>query len=151
MLGAIAGDIIGSIYERQNIKTTEFPLFSRYSHPTDDTILTVALADSILSGTAYVDNLKAYFDRYPQAGYGAAFYQWALSLSRRPYGSWGNGAAMRVSPVGFAYASLEEVLERARESAAVTHDHPEGIKGAQATAAAIFLGRRGETKQAIND
>jgi ADP-ribosylglycohydrolase len=151
MLGAIAGDIIGSIYEWQNIKTTEFPLFGRHCHPTDDTILTVALADSILTGRAYVDNLKEYFHRYPQAGYGPAFYKWALSLSRQPYHSWGNGAAMRVSPVGFAYASLEEVLERAKDSAAVTHNHPEGIKGAQATAAAIFLGRSGESKKAIKD
>jgi ADP-ribosylglycohydrolase len=151
MLGAIAGDIIGSIYEFDNIKTTVFPLFSRDSQPTDDTILTVALADSILSGKLYVDNLKAYFSHYPRAGYGPSFFQWALSASRQPYYSWGNGAAMRVSPVGFAYDTLEEVLEQARQSAAVTHDHPEGIKGAQATAAAIFLARQGEGKRRIRD
>jgi ADP-ribosylglycohydrolase len=151
MLGAIAGDIIGSIYEGRPIKTTDFPLFHKYSHPTDDTVLSVALADSVLSGRDYVDNLKAYFQRYPQAGYGGSFIRWALSLSRQPYNSWGNGAAMRVSPIGFAYASLDEVLDRARQSAAVTHNHPEGIKGAQATAAAIFLARSGTDKRGIKD
>jgi ADP-ribosylglycohydrolase len=151
MLGAIAGDIIGSIYEGRPIKTADFPLFSRLSHPTDDTVLTVALADSILSGRDYVDNLKDYFHRYPNAGYGGTFIRWALSLSRQPYNSWGNGSAMRVSPVGFAYATLDEVLEQARRSAEVTHNHPEGVKGAQATAAAVFLARTGSGKDAIRD
>ncbi|HEV3117872.1 MAG TPA: ADP-ribosylglycohydrolase family protein [Gemmataceae bacterium] len=149
MLGAIAGDIIGSIYEARPIKTTEFPLFHRHSHPTDDTVLTIALADSILSGKDYVDNLKEYFYRYPEAGYGGAFAQWAISIRRAPYNSWGNGSAMRVSPVGFAYPSLDEVLARAKASAEVTHNHPEGIKGAQATAAAIFLARSGMPKAGI--
>lgn len=151
MLGAIAGDIIGSLYERQPIKTTEFPLFSRLSHPTDDTVLTVALADSILHGTDFADNLKTYFHRYPNAGYGGGFVRWALSLSRSPYQSWGNGSAMRVSPVGFAYGTLEEVLDQAKKSAEVSHNHPEGIKGAQATAAAVFLGRTGRGKEAIRE
>jgi ADP-ribosylglycohydrolase len=151
MLGAIAGDIIGSVYERRPIKTVEFPLFSRLSHPTDDTVLSVALADSILTGREYVDNLKEYFHLYPHAGYGKTFMQWALAVSRSPYNSWGNGSAMRVSPVGFAYASLEEVLEKAKQSAEVTHNHPEAIKGAQATAAAIFLARGGKGKEEIKD
>jgi ADP-ribosylglycohydrolase len=151
MLGAIAGDIIGSIYEAQNTRTTDFPLFSRLSRPTDDTVLTVALADSILTGRDYVDNLKDYCRRYPHAGYGGTFVRWALSLRRTPYNSWGNGSAMRVSPVGFAYSSLEEVLDRAAASAAVTHNHPEGIKGAQATAAAIFLARSGRGKAEIRE
>jgi ADP-ribosylglycohydrolase len=112
-------------------------------------VLTIALAESILSGKDYSDNLKIYFHRYPHAGYGATFARWALSLSRRPYNSWGNGSAMRVSPVCFAYGPLEEVLDRARQSAEVTHNHPEGIKGAQATAAAIFLARSGTTKNSI--
>jgi ADP-ribosylglycohydrolase len=151
MLGAIAGDIIGSIYERKPIKITDFPLFDPYCHPTDDTVLSVALADSILTGKDYVDNLKDYFHRYPHAGYGGTFIRWALSMSRQPYNSWGNGSAMRVSPVGFAYASVDEVLNQAKKSAVVTHNHPEGIKGAQATAVAIFLARTGSDKDAIKD
>lgn len=151
MLGAIAGDIIGSVYETQALKTPFFPLFDRHSRPTDDTVLTVALADSILHGADYVDKLKEYFRRYPHAGYGGTFRRWALSLSRSPYNSWGNGSAMRVSPVGHAYDSLEEVLAQAKKSADVTHNHPEGVKGAQATAAAVFLARSGEGKAAIKE
>jgi ADP-ribosylglycohydrolase len=151
MLGAIAGDIIGAPYERAPIKTTDFPLFGRFSHPTDDTVLSVALADSILSGREYVILLKEYFHGYPHAGYGGNFIDWAGSLSCRPYNSWGNGSAMRVSPVGFAYDTLEEVLEAAKQSAEVTHNHPEGIKGAQATATAIFLARSHQSKDEIRD
>ena len=139
MLGAIAGDIIGSVYERRNIKTPYFyPLFDTHCRPTDDTILTIALAESILYGDDFVVTLKDFYRRYPFAGYGGTFARWAQSTSCRPYNSWGNGSAMRVSPVGFAYGTLEEVLEKAKESAAVTHNHPEGIKGAQATASAIL-------------
>lgn len=149
MIGAIAGDIIGSIYEGRPIKTTDFPLFGRHCHPTDDSVLTVALADSILHGTDYVLSLKDYFHRYPHVGYGGSFVRWAMSLSTSPYNSWGNGSAMRVSPVGFAYDTLDEVLEQARRSAAATHNHPEGIKGAQATAAAVFMARTGKSKEEI--
>jgi ADP-ribosylglycohydrolase len=113
-------------------------------------VLTVALADSILHGTRYVELLKQYYRAYPRAGYGASFHQWARSASTEPYNSWGNGSAMRVSPVGFAFDTLEEVLEQAGRSAAVTHDHPEGIKGAQAVAAAVFLARTGQTKEQIS-
>jgi ADP-ribosylglycohydrolase len=152
MLGAIAGDIIGSVYETRPIKTPHFhPLFDPHARPTDDTVLTVALADSILSGVAYVDKLKEYFHRYPHAGYGGSFARWAQSLSRRPYHSFGNGSAMRVSPVGHAHDTLDEVLCHAELSAAVTHSHPEGIKGAQATAAAVFLARTGSTKEQIHE
>jgi ADP-ribosylglycohydrolase len=151
MLGAIAGDVIGSIYEGRPIKTPHFhPLFDRLCRATDDTVLTVALADSILSGADYTDKLKEYARRYPYAGYGGSFARWAASTSRRGYGSYGNGSAMRVSPVGFAYDSLEEVLVRARQSAEVTHNHPEGIKGAQATAAAVFLARTEAGKEDIH-
>jgi ADP-ribosylglycohydrolase len=152
MLGAIAGDIIGSVYEgtRRNVKTPHFyPLFDRYCRPTDDTILTVAVADSILNNADLVDTFKEYFLRYPNAGYGGSFYRWARSISRAPYGSYGNGSAMRVSPVGWAYDSLEDVLHHAERTAVVTHNHPEGVKGAQATATAIFLARSGSDKTAI--
>lgn len=149
MIGAIIGDIIGSIYEGRNIRTTEFPLFDWRCTFTDDTVLTVALAESILTGEDYVVLLKRYFQRYPRVGYGGAFIEWALSENSEPYNSWGNGSAMRVSPVGWAYDTLEEVLEQAKRSAEVTHNHPEGIKGAQAVAAAVFLGRIGRDKPSI--
>jgi ADP-ribosylglycohydrolase len=149
MLGAIAGDIIGSVYEARPIKTTRFPLFHPLCRFTDDTVLTVAWADSILNGSSYVDLLKSYYRAYPRAGYGGTFHQWAQSEQSSPYNSWGNGSAMRVSPVGFAYSSLDEVLEEAKKSAEVTHDHPEGIKGAQAIAAAVFLARKRHSKDEI--
>ena len=149
MLGAIAGDMIGSVYEARPIKTKEFPLFNQQSHFTDDTVLTIAVADSILNNREYATVLKQYGLRYPGAGYGGSFYQWIFSPEFVPYNSWGNGAAMRVSPVGFAFDSLHEVLAAARQSAEVTHNHPEGIKGAQATATAIFLARSGATKEDI--
>ena len=149
MFGSIAGDIIGSIYEARPIKTTRFPLFHPLCRFTDDTVLTVALADSLLHGTRYVDLLKQYYRAYPNAGYGGSFHQWARSEDSRPYNSWGNGSAMRVSPVGFAFGTLEEVLDQAKRSAEVTHDHPEGIKGAQAVASAVFLARTGKTKEQI--
>jgi ADP-ribosylglycohydrolase len=151
MLGAIAGDIIGSVYESNPIKTIDFPLFSRGSSFTDDTVLTVALADCILHGADYTAKLKEYFSLYPRAGYGGMFYHWASSNESRPYNSFGNGSAMRVSPAGYAFDTLEETLEQAERSAAVTHNHPEGIKGAQATAAAIFLARQGRDKVDIKE
>lgn len=149
MLGAITGDIIGSIFERNNIKTKEFPLFQTTSHFTDDTVLSVAVADLILNGGGYIDIYKTYYRRYPQAGYGKGFKNWANSENREPYNSLGNGSAMRVSPVGFAFNNLETVLQEAERSAEVTHNHPEGIRGARATATAIFLARTGNDKSAI--
>jgi len=149
MLGAIAGDIIGSVYEHHNTKSADFPLFVPRSMFTDDTVLTVALADSILNKVPYINKLQEYYNRYPHAGYGGFFHQWARSADPRPYNSFGNGSAMRVSPVGFAYADLDRVLQEAERSAAVTHNHPEGIKGAQATAAAIYLARTGRSKEEI--
>jgi ADP-ribosylglycohydrolase len=151
MIGAIAGDIIGSVFEASPIKTTNFLLFNPDCTFTDDTVLTVALADSVLTGAGYVEKLHEYYRRYPHAGYGGSFIRWAATRSREPYCSWGNGSAMRVSPVGFAYDSLDEVLDQAKRSAAVTHNHPEGIKGAQATAAAIFLARAGHSKEQIKE
>ncbi len=151
MLGAIAGDIIGSVYEYEGIKTEDFPLFSPHSDFTDDSVLTIALADSILTGADYTQNLIKYTAAYPGRGYGGSFIRWAESGDTRPYNSWGNGSAMRVSPVGFAYNDLETVLAEAKKSAEVTHNHPEGIKGAQATAAAVFLARTGKSKAEIKD
>jgi ADP-ribosylglycohydrolase len=149
MLGAIAGDIIGSVYEFSPIKTMDFELFSARSTFTDDTVLTVALADAILRGQDYGRSMKEYYCRYPYAGYGTYFHDWARSEDNRPYNSWGNGAAMRISPVGFAYDTLKDVLEQAEYFTAITHNHPEGIKGAQATAAAVFLARKGGSKEEI--
>jgi ADP-ribosylglycohydrolase len=149
MIGAVAGDIIGSIYESNNIKRKDFPLFSTFCRFTDDTVLSVAVAHSILSGIDYTSRLKEYYSYYPHAGYGGYFHRWASSSSGKPYNSWGNGSAMRVSPVGFAFNTLDRVLEEAEKSAAVTHNHPEGIKGAQATAAAVFMSRKGCGKDEI--
>jgi len=149
MLGAIAGDIIGSVHEFQGEKILDFPLFVEESTFTDDSVLTIAVADCLLTGSPYVEKFHEYALAYPDRGYGGGFRQWVQSGSRAPYHSWGNGAAMRVSPVGFAFGSLEEVQYEAKRSAEVTHDHPEGIRGAQATATAIFLARQGETKDGI--
>lgn len=155
MLGAIAGDIIGSVYEVNNIKTKDFPLFGSECRFTDDTVLTVAVADAILNAESpvhsntYIDNFKYYYRRYPFAGYGGTFKMWAGSSTREPYNSWGNGSAMRVSSIGFAFNDLDTVLQQAQCSAEVTHNHPEGVKGAQATASAIFLARTGHNKSSI--
>jgi ADP-ribosylglycohydrolase len=151
MLGAIAGDIIGSVYEARPIKTTIFPLFHPLCRFTDDTVLTVALADSLMQGAPFVVLLKQYYRAYPHAGYGGSFHEWAQSKDSGPYNSWGNGSAMRVSPVGFAGATLDVVLSRAQRSAEVTHDHPEGIKGAQAVASAVFLARTRQSKEQIKN
>lgn len=149
MLGAIAGDVIGSIYERQRTKAKDFPLFSPGSRFTDDSVLTCAVADRLLHGGDYVQAFHEWFHAYPNAGYGGTFIRWAMIRQDQPYGSWGNGSAMRVSPVGWLTASLDEAVAEARASAEVTHDHPEGIRGAQAVAACIHLARTGHDKQAI--
>lgn len=151
MLGAIAGDVIGSVYEHRPIKTMEFPLFGSHSRFTDDTVLTVAVACSILEGVSYEVSLKIFGRKYPDAGYGGSFYQWLFSAESGPYNSWGNGAAMRVSPVGFAFATPEEVLAEAQKTAEVTHNHPEGIKGSQAAALAVFLARTGASREEIRN
>lgn len=149
MIGAIAGDIIGSIYERWPIKTKDFPLFDERCRFTDDTVLTLGVADAILKGTSYLQSLWQIGRRYPRAGYGGSFIRWLHSENPEPYNSWGNGSAMRVSPVGFAFESEDEVLRHARMTAEVSHGHPEGIKGAQATALAILMARTGSDKDAI--
>ncbi len=149
MLGAIIGDIIGSAYEWNPVKTVDFPLFSLQSRFTDDTVLTVAVADAILNHKDYARSIWEYGRKYPRAGYGSAFKRWLNGHQLQPYGSYGNGSAMRVSPVGFAFDGIDQVLKEASRSARVTHNHPEGIKGAQATALAIYLARQGESKMEI--
>ena len=149
IIGAIAGDIIGSVYEWNNIKTTDFPLFSPKSKFTDDTVLTVAVADSILNKTDFGKTIWNYGRKYQKRGYGGYFSEWLKTYTPKPYNSYGNGSAMRVSPVGFAINNINDVLTTARKSAEVTHNHPEGIKGAQAVASAIYWARRGKSKEKI--
>ncbi len=163
MYGAILGDIIGSPFEfdRGN-KTKEFPLFSRGARFTEDTVMTLAVADAFLDvldekrkvtedeiRAKLVAKLREYGRRYPDAGYGGSFLRWLESPDPKPYGSFGNGSAMRVSSAAWLFDDLDSVLNAARISAEVTHNHPEGIKGAQATAAAIFLARTGADKREI--
>lgn len=149
MLGAIVGDVMGSVYEWFGTKSKDFPLFVTGSRFTDDSVLTVAVAEWILDGGDLEQVLCEYTRAYPDRGYGGMFLDWAVSSERRPYHSYGNGSAMRVSPVGFAFETMADVLLWAERSAVVTHDHPEGIRGAQATAAAIFCARQGLDKAAI--
>ncbi len=149
MLGAIAGDIIGSIYEFANFKEYDFPLFSDDSFFTDDSVLTVAVADALINNLDIAKTLKSYALNYPNHGFGGSFYKWMLSDSLASYNSWGNGSAMRTSAVGFLYSNEADILSAARKFAEVTHNHPEGIKGAQATSFAIFLARQGNSKEDI--
>lgn len=149
MLGAIAGDILGSTFEHHRVKTIDFPLFPEGSRFTDDTVLTVATAFSLLTDNDFAANYRLFGRVYPRAGYGRQFKTWLENTEIGPYNSWGNGSAMRVSPVAWAYETEAEVLVAAKKSAVVTHDHPEGIKGAQAVALAIFMARNDESKPAI--
>lgn len=151
MLGAVAGDIIGSVHEFAATKSVAFDLFVPTSTFTDDTVLAVAVADCLLNGLDYVDTFRKYAGEYPDAGYGLRFNRWVLSGRREPYNSFGNGSAMRVPAVGYAFDALDDVLAEAARSAQVTHNHPEGIRGAKATAAAVFMARRGDTKRQIRD
>ncbi len=151
MLGAIAGDIIGSVHEFCCGKTMDFPLFTPDSRFTDDTVLTVAVADCLMSGAGYADKFHEYTIAYPHRGYGVRFFTWVQSGLRMPYNSWGNGSAMRVSPVAYAFDTLERALQEAKASAEVTHNHPEGIRGALATTMAIFMARRGASKDEIRN
>lgn len=151
MFGAITGDFIGSRFEFQGIKHTDFPLFRPTARFTDDTVMTVATAWALLEDGDYAKSYRTFGRRYPGRGYGNHFQRWLRDDSLGPYNSWGNGAAMRVSPVGYAHETEEKVLAEAVRSAEVSHDHPEGIKGAQATALAVFLARAGEPKSVIKD
>lgn len=152
MLGAIIGDISGSIYEWHPIKTKNFDIFSKNSYFTDDTVMTVAIADWLLTDLSeenLIEKMQSYGRRYPDSGYGTKFKIWLQSKNPKPYNSFGNGSAMRVSPVAWAFETLEEVEKYAEKTAKVTHNHPEGIKGAKSTAAAIFLARKNKTKAEI--
>ena len=149
MIGALAGDIIGSIYEHHPIKTVDFKLFNSLSRFTDDTVMSLAVASGLLGEKDYARQMKILGRRYPNAGYGGNFYRWLFEEEIKPYHSWGNGSAMRVSPIGFYYDTEDEVLREAKASAEVSHNHPEGIKGAQAVALAILLARNGARKEDI--
>jgi ADP-ribosyl-[dinitrogen reductase] hydrolase len=149
MLGSLIGDIIGSVYEWHATNSLDFPLFNNHSTFTDDSVLTIATAHWLLDGGDYAQLIKNYTRRFPKRGYGSSFYRWAISENQAPYHSFGNGSAMRVSPVGFAFSNENEVLAKAKESAMVTHNHPEGVKGAQSVALAIYLARQGKSKKEI--
>ncbi len=158
MYGAILGDIIGSPYEfDRGDKTKDFPLFSEESYFTDDTVMTVAVAEAFIGAhddedvirKRLIASMQKWGNRYPGAGYGLRFCDWLESKDPQPYNSWGNGSAMRVSPVAWLYDDLATVRRMARLSAEVTHNHPEDIKGAEATASTIFLGRTGHSKAQI--
>lgn len=153
MIGAIIGDIAGSVYEFNNAKTEDFPLITKQSNYTDDTICTIAIADATMNDRSYKDALLDWCLAYPHpmGGYGASFLQWLLSSNHQPYYSYGNGAAMRVSSIGWLCNSQYEVCETAKMSAEVSHDHPEGIYGAQAVALAVFGLRQGRSKDEIKD
>lgn len=143
MYGAAISDYVGSRFELEGIKTREFDLLHPDCTFTDDTICTVAVADALLSQTDPASSLRWWCRAYPDAGYGGMFVRWFLDDRMGPYGSWGNGAAMRVSPVGFLARTLSEAEAFAEWATSVTHDHPEAIRGAQATAAAIWAARSG--------
>lgn len=151
ILGAIAGDVIGSTYEFCPHRGTDIKLFYTDSCFTDDTVMTVAVAKWLLEGGDLVKTMQEYGRKYPNAGYGQRFAFWLASPNPEPYNSWGNGSAMRVSPVGWAFETLEETLDVAKQTAEVSHNHPEGIKGAQATAACVFLARKGYKKREIRE
>lgn len=151
MIGAIAGDIIGSRFEFRNTDRYDFELFTEESSFTDDTICTIAIADAINTGADYGSKLHEWCRKYPNpmGAYGGRFAQWVASDSPEPYESFGNGSAMRVSPVAWAFDELDDVLREAERTAIPTHNHPEGIKGAQAVAHAIHLARKTKNKSDI--
>lgn len=149
MIGAIIGDIVGSRFEFNNAKTTDFKLFTSECSFTDDTICTVAIADAILTGKSYRDSVHDWCRKYPHpmGGYGGSFARWVASDNPQPYNSFGNGSAMRVSPIGLYFDNeFGDVLNEAQKSAKITHDHPEGIKGAQVIAMCVWMMRKGYTK-----
>ena len=161
MYGAILGDMIGAPYEfDRGRKTKEFPMFIKESQFTDDSVMTVAVAEALLDTpggseaegkAALVRSMQKWGHRYPNAGYGGMFWHWLRAKDPKPYGSFGNGSAMRVAAAGWLYETLEETRQAARWTAEVTHNHPEGVKGAESVAAAIWLARHGSSKEEIRD
>lgn len=149
ILGGLIGDIVGSVYEHDNVRDFNFQLFRNDSTFTDDSVLTIATMDAYLTGSSFTEVYQKYGRAHPHRGYGQHFYRWLHSDNPKPYNSWGNGSAMRVSPVGWAFEDRETVLASAKKSAEVSHNHPEGIKGAQAIAMAVFLARKGSSKAEI--
>lgn len=151
ILGAIAGDVFGSIYEWNNIKTSEFNLFNDECKITDDTVLSIAIADSLLNNCDFKNTVLLYGRKYRDYPYGPGFLNWLYTDEQNPYNSYGNGSAMRVSAIGALFNDLSSVLLYAKKSAEITHNHPEGIKGAQAVASAIYLAKSGMNKNEIKD
>lgn len=151
MLGAILGDVIGSTREYNPIKTEEFELFPEGSYATDDSILTIATAESILKNKSFQESYLKWGNKYPNAGYGNNFRDWLRSDNPMPYNSFGNGSAMRVSSIGWLYNDMGKVMEKAEESAIITHNHDEGIIGASATALCIYLARMKTPKKIIKE
>jgi ADP-ribosylglycohydrolase len=151
ILGAVAGDIIGSAYEFNNVKTTGFDLFTKDSFFTDDSVLTIATMEALLKQSDYTETYQRYGRMYPYRGYGGHFGDWIYRENPEPYNSWGNGSAMRASPIGWYCTTIQAVLEEAKRSAEVSHNHPEGMKGAQAVAASVFWARAGKTKKEIKE
>jgi ADP-ribosylglycohydrolase len=151
MIGAIIGDLIGSVFERHKTKRTDFNLFNEKSTFTDDSVLTLASAKALLTDNDYAKHYREFGRKYPNAGYGGKFRSWIASDTMGAYDSYGNGSAMRVSPIGYAFDDMALALQEARKSAVVTHNHPEGIKGAEATVMAIIMARQGRTKEQIRE
>ena len=149
MLGAIVGDVLGSTFEFYPMKTKEFELLENNSHFTDDTVMTVAVADSIMNGEPYVESLQKWGRKYPRAGYGDWFSKCIHLDDPKSYNSFGNGSAMLCSSVGWLLDDEDSVLEEAKKSAEITHNHPEGIKGAQSVALGVLMGRKGSSIQEI--
>ena len=156
MLGALVGDIVGSVYEFHNVKYTDFEMFTPWTNFTDDSVMTLAVAKWLMEDESRSMQGLAYYmqelgKKYPNAGYGGNFSAWLYQDHPQPYNSWGNGSGMRVSPVGLYAKTLDEALALAAVTAAVTHNHSEGVKGAQAIAASMFLCREGKSKEEIRD
>jgi ADP-ribosylglycohydrolase len=149
MMGAVCGDVIGSVYEFSQRKGKDFEFFRADAKPTDDSYHTIAMAEAILTGQPYNKLLVDYFWEYPDGGYGGRFWDWAKVGGGAPYNSFGNGAAMRVSPAAWIHTTMEETLAAAVQYTEVTHNHPEGVRGAKAIAAAIFLARQGASQPEI--